>query len=92
MRTLLITALLALGCGNNSVCQLKSHPTGADVCAPGVNPDPKAQGCSDAAGNPFICRSGLGFCVVCAGASFSDGCTMTGNGSTAYCVHDCNDC
>jgi hypothetical protein len=95
MRALLISALLAFGCGKSSVCELKAHPTGADACAAGVNPDPTKQACSDSMGNPFICRSGLGFCVVCSGASFSDGCTISsasGGGSSEYCVHDCDNC
>jgi hypothetical protein len=43
-------------------------------------------------GNAFICRAGLGYCVICSGGSFSDGCTIAAGSSTEYCVHDCDNC
>jgi hypothetical protein len=92
MRALVIAFVLFAGCGKDSVCDLKAKPTGADACAPGVNPDPSAAACKDAMGNAYICRAGLGYCVVCSGGSFADGCTYTSNGTTSYCVHDCDHC
>ncbi len=92
MRALLIGLVLFAACGKDSVCELKAKPSGGDACAPGVNPDPKASLCKDSMGNAYICRGGLGFCVICAGGSFDNGCTITNNGTTSYCVHDCENC
>jgi hypothetical protein len=93
MRTLLIGFVLVLSaaCSKDSVCEQSAKVNG-DACVPGINPDPNATSCKDDQGNLYICRGGLGFCVVCNGGNFSDGCTITNNGITSYCVHDCDHC
>jgi hypothetical protein len=94
MRTLVMASLLLfvgwVGCGNNdSVCRGSSTPQ-AQSCAPGVVAD---HSCTDSAGNVYICRNGSGYCRVCSGGSFSDGCKLGGGtGTEAYCVHDCDNC
>ncbi len=94
MRTLMIGLFLtfAAACGSTGgVCNLKQTPK-QDACDPGVVPNASAKACKDATGSDFICRDGLGYCVVCNMGSFSDGCTITDNGTDSYCVHDCGDC
>jgi hypothetical protein len=92
MRALLIGLVLFAACGHDSVCELKAKPSGGDACAPGVVPNTTAGACKDSMGNAYICRGGLGFCVVCTGGNFGDGCTLNPNGTLEYCVHDCDHC
>jgi hypothetical protein len=92
MRTILaIVLLLCAACGNDrGICQSSKTPN-EPVCAPGVVPDDKAGNCTDSTGSQFICRNGLGYCVLCNGGSFSDGCKLE-SPQTMYCVHDCSGC
>ena len=95
MRTLILgLVLLVSACGNGlgGVCGEGKNPPKQDACDPGIIPDTSAKVCKDAMGVAFICRNGLGYCVVCNGGSFSDGCTITNNGTDSYCVHSCGDC
>jgi hypothetical protein len=93
MRTMILgLVLLASACGNSfGICDLKNPPK-QDACAAGIVPDTSANVCKDSNGAVFICRNGLGYCVVCNGGSFANGCTMTNNGTDSYCIHDCSDC
>jgi hypothetical protein len=91
MILLLVTAVAACG-GGSGVCDLKSPPQAA-ACPAGVVEDSNANRCTDSMGLPYICRNGLGYCLICSGVSFSDGCTISGaSGNNSYCVHHCSGC
>ena len=87
---MLILALAACG-GSGGVCDLKQPPQAA-ACPSGAVEDMTANRCTDSMGNPYICRNGLGFCEICTGVSFSDGCTISGSQGASYCVHHCSGC
>ena len=77
--------------GSSSTCNLK-QPSGAAACPNGVVEDTSSNRCTDSMGNPYICRSGLGYCIVCTGVSFDDGCQISGSQGNSYCVHHCGGC
>jgi hypothetical protein len=83
--------LLAMGACNSEsgVCQPTERPT-TGACKPGTELNETIGICTDAQNSAFICRNGLGYCVICDGA-FTDGCQLLG-GAQAYCVHDCSHC
>ncbi len=92
MKRLIPFLFILAACGSNThVCQPGQTPS-QDACPPGVVADPSANVCSDesmgAQGARFVCPNGLGFCVVCQGGTFSDGCQI----QSSYCVHDCSSC
>lgn len=92
MRALLFSLMLFAACGHDSVCELKAKPSGGDTCAAGVVASTTAAACKDSLGDAYICRGGLGYCVICGGAEFSDGCALGSNTTLSYCVHDCTNC
>ena len=93
MRKMMVALLLALAAcgGTTSVCQPTT--TGQEAaCTLGVTENTSAQSCTDSTGSAFICRNGLGFCVVCQGPAFTEGCALSTTGSMSYCVKDCSHC
>ena len=93
MRVLLVSAslLFAAACGSSSVCDNKTPGNGA-ACDPGTLIDSAAETCADATGAAYICRNGTGYCVICTGVEFNNGCMPNNSAITSYCVHSCSDC
>lgn len=94
MRMTLVAFVLALAaCGTGSgACQLPTSAQGA-TCPAGVTINSSTAGCLDSKGDAYICRNGSGYCVVCEGPTFTDGCALGGGGGEeSYCVHDCDHC
>ena len=91
MRLLILSVLLAAACGSSKICNDKTTGNGP-ACEPGTTVDTTAKACSDDSGAQFICHNGSGYCVVCIGAEFNEGCTPNNSGVQSYCVHSCSDC
>ena len=92
MRVIMTLAFVfAAACGgSSSTCDLK-QPGQAPACTAGVVEDQSASRCQDSTNSPYICRNGLGYCVVCKG-TFDDGCQINGTNGNSYCVHGCSGC
>jgi hypothetical protein len=90
--TLALLLFVFAGCDSSSsgVCQLKA-PGQAMACPAGVGASSSAAACTDSTGSRYVCRNGFGYCVVCSGGTFTDGCAIEG-GAQSYCVHDCSNC
>jgi hypothetical protein len=89
--SLFCSVLFGAACGHGNTCDNKKTGNGV-ACDPGTVVDTSASTCHDDTGSAYICRNGSGYCVVCTGTSFDDGCTPNNNGIQSYCVHSCSDC